>query len=57
MMLMYRHSSGPPGSIRAEGTIKNFNTIKEFKSADFTAILHHAGKQVLPSFPSRTDRG
>ena len=32
--------------IRAEGIIKNFNTIEDFKQADKAAILHTAARQV-----------
>lgn len=32
--------------IRAEGIIKNFNTIEDFKQADKAAMLHTAARQV-----------
>lgn len=38
--------SPPPGAIRAEGILKNVNTIEDFKNIDKAAILHTAGKQV-----------
>ncbi|KAF8853917.1 ubiquitin-like modifier-activating enzyme atg7 [Acephala macrosclerotiorum] len=36
----------PAGYIRAEGKIKNVNTIEEFKTIDHSAILQTAGKQI-----------
>jgi ubiquitin-like modifier-activating enzyme ATG7 len=32
--------------IRAEGIIKNFNTIEDFKQADKAAMMHTAARQV-----------
>lgn len=34
------------GQCRAEGMIKNFNTIEEFKKADKSAMLHQAAKSI-----------
>jgi ubiquitin-like modifier-activating enzyme ATG7 len=34
------------GNIRAEGKIKNMNTIEDFKNLDRVAILNVAAKQV-----------
>jgi hypothetical protein len=39
-------SSVPTNNIRAEGKIKNVNTIEEFKKMDKTAMLETAAKQV-----------
>ncbi|KAI9762554.1 MAG: Autophagy protein 7 [Chaenotheca gracillima] len=36
----------PPGYCRAEGIIKNFNTIEEYKSVDKTAMLQRAGRTI-----------
>ncbi|KAI9836833.1 MAG: Autophagy protein 7 [Sarea resinae] len=36
----------PSGYYRAEGMIKNVNTIEEYKSLDRTAILHRAGRTI-----------
>ncbi|KAH6675596.1 autophagy-related protein-like protein 7 [Halenospora varia] len=36
----------PPNHIRAEGKIKNLNTIESFKNIDKTAVLHTAAKQI-----------
>ncbi|CAG8957483.1 hypothetical protein HYFRA_00011465 [Hymenoscyphus fraxineus] len=36
----------PPNHIRAEGKIKNLNTIEDFKNIDKTAILQTAAKQI-----------
>jgi ubiquitin-like modifier-activating enzyme ATG7 len=36
----------PAGSIRAEGLIKNVNTIEDFRTTDYNAMLNKAGKQV-----------
>ena len=38
----------PLGLTRAEGWIKNFNTIDDFKSADKSTVIKNAGKQVGP---------
>ncbi|EFX03568.1 autophagy ubiquitin-activating enzyme [Grosmannia clavigera kw1407] len=35
----------PAGMIRAEGIIKNFNTVEDFKQADKAAMLHTAARQ------------
>lgn len=39
-------SSVPPGYYRGEGTIKNFNTVEEYKNADKMQILQQAGRTV-----------
>lgn len=39
--------SVPKGNIRAEGKIRNFNTVEEFKNVDMPAILQLAAKQVF----------
>ncbi|EPE08325.1 ubiquitin-like modifier-activating enzyme atg7 [Ophiostoma piceae UAMH 11346] len=36
----------PFGVVRAEGIIKNFNTIEDFKQADKAAMLHTAARQI-----------
>uniref|UniRef100_A0A093W3S1 Ubiquitin-like modifier-activating enzyme ATG7 n=1 Tax=Talaromyces marneffei PM1 TaxID=1077442 RepID=A0A093W3S1_TALMA len=36
----------PPGYYRAEGTIKNFNTVEEYKNADKMQILQQAGRTI-----------
>ncbi|KAL4885384.1 hypothetical protein BJY04DRAFT_231873 [Aspergillus karnatakaensis] len=38
--------SAPAGYYRAEGTIKNFNTIEEYTNANKTDILQQAGKMI-----------
>lgn len=38
--------SVPAGFVRAEGKIKNVNTLEAFKDLDKTAIIQAAGKQV-----------
>jgi ubiquitin-like modifier-activating enzyme ATG7 len=40
-------SSVPAGHIRAEGKIKNVNTIEDFKNMDKAAMLEMAGRQVF----------
>jgi hypothetical protein len=47
---------GPPGSIRAEGTIKNYNTAQDFRSADYNAVKTSAGKQVRSIVHDYEDR-
>ena len=42
---LHRFSSSPT-SYRAEGTIKNVNTIEDFRTLDKTAILSDAGLKV-----------
>lgn len=40
-------ASRPPlGVCRAEGMVKNFNTLEEFKKADKNKMLHNAAKAV-----------
>lgn len=39
-------SSVPSGFYRAEGIIKNFNTIEEYRNADKAAMLHQSAKTV-----------
>jgi hypothetical protein len=39
-------NSVPAGHIRAEGKIKNVNTIEDFKNMDKAAMLQTAAKQV-----------
>jgi hypothetical protein len=39
-------NSVPAGHIRAEGSIKNVNTIEDFKNADKAQLLHRAAKTV-----------
>lgn len=41
-----RDESGPLGMTRAEGYIKNVNTIEEFKNTDKNAMIKKAGEQV-----------
>lgn len=38
--------SVPAGHIRAEGKIRNLNTVEDFKNVDKTAMLQLAAKQV-----------
>jgi hypothetical protein len=40
----------PPNVARAEGIIRNMNTIEAFKEADRAAIIHTAGRQVYLLF-------
>lgn len=44
--------SVPAGYYRAEGVIKNVNTIEEYRNADKPAILQLAGKTVGVDFCS-----
>jgi ubiquitin-like modifier-activating enzyme ATG7 len=39
-------NSVPAGHIRAEGSIKNVNTIEDFKNADKAQLLQRAAKTV-----------
>jgi len=39
-------TSGPIGSSRAEGTIKNTNTIEELRKINHTEVIQHAGRTV-----------
>ncbi|KAL1902849.1 Autophagy protein 7 [Sporothrix stenoceras] len=39
-------NQAPSGMIRAEGIIKNFNTIEDFKQADKAAMMHTAARQI-----------
>lgn len=45
-----RHSV-PAGHIRAEGKIKNVNTVEDFKNMDKAAMLQTAAKQVSLILP------
>ena len=48
--------SVPSSHIRAEGKIKNVNTVEEFKNMDKKAIMETAGRQVSPvPFSQNTD--
>jgi len=42
--------SVPAGYIRAEGKIKNVNTVEDFKNMDKAAMLQTAAKQVCMNF-------
>ena len=42
---MANENSVPAGHIRAEGKIRNVNTIEDFKNMDKAAMLHTAAKQ------------
>ncbi|RKF60169.1 Ubiquitin-like modifier-activating enzyme atg7 [Erysiphe neolycopersici] len=44
----------PSGHIRAEGKIKNFNTIENFKNADKTAIIQMIAKQIWDAINDST---
>lgn len=39
-------NSAPLGTARAEGIIRNVNTLEDFKNMDKTAMLKTAGRQV-----------
>lgn len=41
-----QHHSVPAGHIRAEGKIRNLNTVEDFKNVDKAAMLQLAAKQV-----------
>lgn len=41
----------PTGYYRAEGIIKNVNTVEEYKNTDKNALLHQAGKTVSAGNP------
>lgn len=41
--------SAPLGTARAEGIIRNLNTLEEFRNMDKAAMLKTAGRQVLRS--------
>lgn len=41
----------PPNGFLAKGTLKNFNTIEDFKKADKTAIFNDLGSSVRPTVP------
>jgi hypothetical protein len=58
-VFMLTGESIPQGHIRAEGKIKNMNTIEDFKNIDRVAILHVAAKQVgrLPQNQFEADGG
>jgi hypothetical protein len=43
-----KSNSVPAGHIRAEGKIKNLNTLEDFKNVDKAAMLHTAARQVCP---------
>lgn len=45
-------ASVPSNNIRAEGKIKNVNTIEDFKNMDKAAMLQTAAKQVCTHFRS-----
>ncbi|OBT56430.1 E1-like protein-activating enzyme G [Pseudogymnoascus sp. 24MN13] len=47
-------SSVPAGLVRAEGIIRNVNTIEEFKNADKNAIINTAGKQIWDAIQDGT---
>ena len=42
------------GMIRAEGIIKNFNTIEDFKQADKAAMMHTAARQIWDAIKDGT---
>lgn len=42
----YKICSVPVRSCRAEGTIKNVNTVEEYKNLDRAAIMEQAGRTV-----------
>lgn len=44
----------PAGYYRAEGMIKNVNTIEEYRSADRGSMLQQAGRTVSPGQRSGT---
>ncbi|KAI9724944.1 MAG: Autophagy protein 7 [Candelaria pacifica] len=44
----------PAGSCRAEGMIKNVNTIEEFKNLDKSAVLHRAGRTIWDAITDGT---
>jgi hypothetical protein len=46
--------STPPTFCRAEGIIKNCNTIEDYKSLDRAAILERCAQTVRPSFFTNT---
>lgn len=46
------YGSVPHGNIRAEGKIKNVNTIEDFKNTDKAAMLNTAATQVSAASPS-----
>jgi hypothetical protein len=46
IVLLLTAGSVGKGQCRAEGMIKNFNTVEEFKKADKTAMLHQAARSV-----------
>lgn len=43
--------SPPLGTMRAEGIIRNVNTLEDFKNTDKPAMLKTAGRQVFMSPP------
>lgn len=47
--------SSPHGSVPAVGTLKNFNTIEEFKAADKTALFNHEAQIVRLLYRSNPD--
>lgn len=44
--------SSPLAAMRAEGIIRNVNTLEDFKNTDKAAMLKTAGRQVFLSLPS-----
>ncbi|CAK7228432.1 Autophagy protein 7 [Sporothrix bragantina] len=47
-------NQAPMGMIRAEGIIKNFNTIEDFKQADKAAMMHTAARQIWDAIKDGT---
>ncbi|CAK7567150.1 MAG: Autophagy protein 7 [Sporothrix epigloea] len=47
-------NQAPAGMIRAEGIIKNFNTIEDFKQADKAAMMHTAARQIWDAIKDGT---
>lgn len=39
----------PPHAVKCVGTLKNYNTVEEFKAADKTALFNKLADEVLAS--------
>ena len=44
LLIFRRHHRVLAGYCRAEGMIKNVNTVEEYRTLDKTAMLHRAGQ-------------
>lgn len=54
---LWIRNRAPAGYYRAEGLIKNVNTIEEYRNVDKTQVIQEAGAKVSIERPSKIDNG